>query len=82
MVNKEEETLCEICNTGYSSILIDGETTYTLCPDHLRSLVNCRLSAKDAKKLIEKHGNETFYLHDDFYDEKGNALQPKYLSPT
>jgi len=77
MKNQKENQTCELCDFPESCTLIDGDTTYKLCPNHLLSLVELRLSVKEAKKLIQKHGNQTFYLHEDFYDEQGHALQPK-----
>ena len=72
---KSKQT-CELCNFPYPSTLVDDRETFLLCPIHLLSLVELRLTVKEARRLIKKHGDETFYLHDDYYDEKGHALQP------
>jgi hypothetical protein len=69
---------CELCNSQYSNVIDVGDTIFTLCPNHTIDLIMLSLKTKDAKILLKAHGSETFYLHEDFYDEKGHALQPNY----
>ncbi len=66
---------CDICDYDKPLTLIDHDVVFVLCPNHLFKLVTHDLSPEEAKKLIKKHGNKTFYLHNDFYDDQGNALQ-------
>jgi hypothetical protein len=58
------------------NILRDDKYTYQLSKDILIRLIRNNLTKKQYKELIIKHPN-SFYLHDDFYDEDGNKLQPK-----
>jgi hypothetical protein len=58
------------------NILRDSEYTYQLSKDLLIRLIRKNLTKKQYKELILKYPN-SFYLHDDFYDEQGNRLQPK-----
>ena len=77
--NKEKiipKQTCELCNFPYPATLVTTDTTFLLCPNHLLALVMLDLPVKEARKLMKKHGTEEYYLHDDFYDEKGHALQP------
>ena len=68
---------CEVCGVEIPILLlIDDEVTYVLCPNHLFKLVTHSLTKDEAMKLINNHGNKTFYLHDDFYAENGEPLQP------
>ena len=74
---------CEVCNStmegnpGLLWHLSDDEVTYILCPNCLSRLVMRALSPLQFHTLIKNgHAPEEFMLHDDFYDEAGNALQP------
>ena len=78
-------TKCEACNGPLSvkSTLTEeyyGEiiSKYMLCANCLLNLVTLSLSPKQFKNLIRNgHTTDEFYLHGDFYDEDGNAMQPK-----
>jgi len=75
---------CEACDKHPQSVCLIHPANsidlviYKLCNNCLLALVNTSLSKKQFKNLI-KHGHDPseFYLHDDFYDEDGTALQPK-----
>jgi hypothetical protein len=70
---------CEACDREVQGILVDqGEDKpYHLCNNCMFALINTCLSKEQFKKLIVcGHQDNEFYLHDDFYDEDGNALQP------
>ena len=66
---------CELCDFEDAYELNVGDAKFFLCPNHLQKLVNHTLEPEEAKKLIEKHGQQTFYLHPDFYDEEGCVMQ-------
>jgi len=81
---------CEACNQNMVTIelidkadlMIDREKgkhfNYNLCNNCLLQLVTYSLSKEQYRRLIQNgHTNKEFYLHDDFYDEEGNAIQPK-----
>lgn len=71
---------CEECN-AQCELKIKGshlESTYKLCLNCLGELINLNLTKKQFKNLLKNGHNENeFYLHEDFYDCFGNALQPK-----
>ena len=71
-----EETKCQACGKEGVVILID-DVIYEVCHNCLIDLVNVSLSRKQFKALVEIHSDQAFLLHGDFYDGKGNALQPK-----
>ena len=58
----------------------DGPSTrfeYDVCFNHIAPLVKKNLQPADVMKLRKAAGGDVFETHDDFYDEEGNALQPK-----
>ena len=78
--------MCEACgHHAASETLTDkhpeasnGHKPYKLCLNCLLSLVNVCLTPEEYKNLLKNgHKDTEFYLHDDFYDEAGHALQPK-----
>jgi len=50
---------------------------YAVCANHLCTLVLRCLPPADVLRLRRLAGADVFNVHDDFYDEGGNALQPK-----
>ena len=72
--------LCNSCevNTICCIVSIKGtQRPYTLCLCCLQELINKSLTKEHFKNLIKNgHTTKEFYLHDDFYDEDGNMLQP------
>ena len=58
----------------------DGQkygTIYKLCMNCVHDFGNYNLSPKQFKALLKNgHENWEFMLHDDFYDDDGNAIQP------
>lgn len=69
-----EKITCELCEAK-SVLFEESETTYELCSHHMEKLIRKNLSRDEFSKLYLKHGN-TFLLHDDFYDDDGEATQP------
>lgn len=73
---------CEICGSEHQWTLNDAyhpRIIYEICSNCLIMLVNYSLSKKAWNKLIaEGHSEHEFLLHEDFYDEEGNALQPNF----
>lgn len=53
----------------------DAPETFYLLPDEAERLFRHELTPEDFAVLSIKH-SDSFLLHDDFYDEDGNALQP------
>lgn len=71
---------CESCGNVQleSNKLVTRESTYKLCHNCLFLFVNLSLTPQMFKSLINAgHSPHEFYLHDDFYDEDGVALQSK-----
>ncbi len=68
----------EISGEVADVIVVDQKTEYYLTRNEAVRLFGHRLNKEEYKKLIE-HGRSTeeFLLHDDFYDEDGQAMQPK-----
>ena len=70
---------CDAC--GYNMLplimntLNDDKYTYKLCQNCLLLFVAHALFPDMWKNLIKKFP-DSFFLHDDFYDEDGTALQP------
>lgn len=77
---------CDCCKTQETYKVMTNFKSYYLCKEHLIDFVYHCLD-KQAFKLLYKQNSEggcDFYLHDDFYDDDGEALQPndewaKYL---
>lgn len=71
---------CEACNHAprmYELNDLLGKVTYKVCGNCLLKLVIHSLSPEEFRGLIASgHHENEFYLHEDFYDEEGNALQP------
>lgn len=65
---------CELCDSDIVYVLDTGDTVFVLCPNHLESLVNYNLTVDEVKQLRQTHGDKTFYLHNDFYDEEGRSV--------
>lgn len=74
--------VCEACGAAHQWTIIDAykdrkTKSYKICSNCHLALVTCCLSKKQFFNLIKAgHNTNEFYLHEDFYDEKGNALQP------
>jgi hypothetical protein len=47
---------------------------YAVCQNHLLLLAMHRLQPADVLKLRKLAGSDVFNVHDDFYDEEGNAV--------
>jgi hypothetical protein len=74
---------CEACqNAGIQWRLLDElrptAKPYNVCSNCLIELTTTSLKPKEFKNLLKSgHKEGEFLLHEDFYDEKGRALQPK-----
>lgn len=69
---------CNCCNFQEAFTITTNFSTYHLCKNHLIDFWCLNLSKKDFKQLYKKDESGTcdFELHDDFYSEDGEALQP------
>ena len=55
----------------------ERDPIYKICSNCLDNLVNRNLSQKQFKNILKNgHSDNEYLLHEDFYDEDGNALQP------
>ena len=69
---------CECCGNKTDLVLNDGVLKYIICHNCISQLINTNLSPTQFRNLIRNgHSYTEFYLHEDFYDEEGNALQPQ-----
>ena len=78
-IEKEKSLLkgkiyCDICNKP-AILYENNEARIPLCATHLDSLIKRKLKPDEFRKLHDKYGN-IYLLHDDFYTEKGVAIQP------
>ena len=74
-------SICEACERlpMEVEVPVQGESRppYYLCRACAERLQNYALRPLEWYRLSLIHGADEFYLHDDFYDEKGTATQPK-----
>lgn len=72
---------CQACGSEVQWVLTseyDDKETYSICSNCLTNLVRLNLSKKQFKALLKAgHTDDEFFLHEDFYDENGKALQPE-----
>jgi hypothetical protein len=78
---REHIANCQGCGNEVQHILKDAHPDptpdYLLCSNCLAHLITLDLTKKQFKNLIKAgHTTREFYLHRDFYDLEGNALQP------
>jgi hypothetical protein len=72
--------LCEVCRQISVETIIessDGRWPYRLCLSCAHRLITLSLRPLEWFHLAVLHGPHEHYLHDDFYSEEGEALQPK-----
>jgi hypothetical protein len=70
---------CEACERRASSVAESADDPgqpYLVCSDCRRRLLARSLRPREWFNLARRHGWAMFLLHDDFYDEDGNACQP------
>ena len=71
----------DIEDTYGAVIYVDCDESYKLKADTLKRLILHNLKPNEWKALHKKYIEEPtkfkFMLHEDFYDEEGNALQPQ-----
>jgi len=74
----ESENKCE-CNCGNEGNLTlqdSSNVIYKICHNCIFELINLNLSKEHFFNLLKNgHKDNEFYLHDDFYDKNGKALQ-------
>lgn len=75
---------CLLCENNVAATIhdfrFDEEHTqldYDVCANHLTMLALLCLEPASVLKLRKLAKGDVFWSHDDFYDEDGNALQPK-----
>lgn len=71
--------ICPSCEKRKVESIKDHENSgfnYSLCLKCEERLLNCALRPIEYYRLKAFYGN-TYMLHDDFYDEHGNACQPE-----
>jgi len=74
---------CEFCGTTLVTYTLADEKrdreNYIVCPNCLLGLVGVSLSPEQFLRAKARGGDTNrFYLHDDFYDSDGHALQSKW----
>lgn len=68
---------CEVAPVGVEVIKLNERKRYSICLNCHVFLVSLSLPKEFFKNLLKNgHTTDEFYLHDDFYDEEGRALQP------
>jgi hypothetical protein len=83
MARKKVNTPCEATRTLPAEVRIksdDPKHPFLLCKDVARRLKACALTPLEYYRLSAIHGRD-FWLHDDFYDDLGNAQQPTVPVP-
>ena len=80
---KPEKMKCECCKKAEHQWQItdtlDNSVSYFVCSCCLPDLVTYNLKKKQIRNLIKSgHTRDEFLLHEDFYDDDGNALQPMF----
>lgn len=69
---------CQSCKKEVSNIIeMKDDVLFKICHNCIFLLVTCSLEPEQWKNLVVFHGETPFYLHSDFYDDDGNALQPQ-----
>jgi len=73
-------TLCEACKQHVATVTETSDEPkqpYHVCPQCHERLVNYSLRPIEWYNLAVVHSPNKFLLHDDFYDEDGEAYQPE-----
>jgi hypothetical protein len=83
LIMKPEKMKCECCKKApHQWVLVDtldASVSYFVCMCCLPDLVTYNLKKKQLRNLAKSgHTANEFLLHEDFYDEDGNALQPMF----
>jgi len=78
-----ETAQCHGCAAAFPAEMINkldaADGFYVVCGNCLIALVGLGLNPDQfANMLAQGHSTEEFFLHSDFYDETGQALQPKF----
>jgi hypothetical protein len=81
----EVELPCFFCGKPAIGLCVDfkmdqkadpRDVEYAACAEHLEALAMRDLHPGEVSKLRDFYGEDTFMVHDDFYDEEGNAVEP------
>jgi len=80
MKNTKPKKLCQCCNQSEHKWKLGSaykdEPVYAVCSNCLILLTTYSLRPEMYKNLLKNgHKATEFLLHDDFYDDEGNALQ-------
>src|ERR1700692_5076802 len=78
MARKKDPALCEATRTVPAEVNIESDDPnypFRVCKDVAKRLKACALTPLEFYRLVATHGRD-FWLHDDFYDDEGNAQQP------
>ena len=78
--------VCQSCMTYRAQYKVENfpmqekDNTFYVCASCFSALATHSLKPEEWKNLVEKnnHKDYAFLLHEDYYDEDGNALQPMY----
>jgi hypothetical protein len=81
MKNTKTRKLCQSCERSEQmwnlSSAYKDEPVYAVCANCLLFLTTHSLRPEMYKNLLKNgHKATEFLLHDDFYDDEGNAMQP------
>jgi hypothetical protein len=74
-----DDAVCEACRRGAIAEIVDDDDPahpYRLCKPCAERLRHCALRPLEWFNLAAVHGWASFLLHDDFYDQDGEATQP------
>lgn len=70
------EFICDVTGRAGAVKYLTRDEHYTLSTPIMLRLVEHNLTPEEYFKLIGKYGEHSYMLHDDFYTENGEAIQP------
>lgn len=79
-MNTEFKNTCQACEAARAVVTEpdeDPQSPYFLCQACHTRLLEYRLRPLEWYNLAKRFGSERFYLHDDFYTDEGEAMQPE-----
>lgn len=78
--SSKDRKFCEACGEKrYPNTILcvkDNKIEYYLCPNCFPFFATCSMTPQQYKNILKYHDTSEFYLHGDFYDEDGRAVQP------
>lgn len=88
MSKTDDWRACEACGQKFygrdqvALVLLRDDVDYIICHNCLPFLCTYRLSSKQWKALMAAHPTNgryvPYFLHDDFYNDEGEAYQPMF----